>query len=204
MKSVGLFAIVFAVLAFLGGLVQINPVWLYGPFQPAAVSTAAQPDWYLGWTEGAIRLFPPWYLHVGRYGVPEVFWPAIALPTLTFALLYSWPFLERRFTHDRAEHHLLDRPRDRPLRTAIGVGVLAFYVVLLIAGAQDLFAQWFNVSIESVTRTLQVLVFVVPIVFALFTWRFCRDLRATEPRPGHPDPFAPEPDGAALNSPQPS
>jgi ubiquinol-cytochrome c reductase cytochrome b subunit len=153
------------------------------------VSTAAQPDWYLGWTEGAIRLFPPWYLHIGRYAVPEVFWPAIALPTLTFALLYAWPFLEQRFTHDRAEHHLLDRPRDRPLRTAIGVGVLTFYVVLLVAGAQDLIAQWLQVSIISVTRTLQVLVFVLPLIAALFTWRLCRDLRAARPRPGHVDPF---------------
>ncbi len=181
-KSLGLLALVVATLSALGGLAQVNPIWLYGPYDPAAVSTAAQPDWYLGWTEGAIRLFPPWYLHVGSYGVPEVFWPAIALPALTFALLYVWPFLERRFTHDRAEHHLLDRPRDRPVRTAIGVGVLSFYVVLLIVGGQDLIAQRLDVSIVVVTRTLQVLVFVVPVVAALFTWRLCHDLGAIEPR----------------------
>ena len=119
-----------------------------------------------------------------------MFWPAIALPALTFALLYAWPFLEQRFTHDDAEHHLLDRPRDRPVRTAIGVGVLSFYVVLLVAGGQDLIAQWLKVSIISVTRTLQVLVFVVPLCAALFTWKVCRDLRAARPRPGHLDPFA--------------
>jgi ubiquinol-cytochrome c reductase cytochrome b subunit len=192
-KSIGLFAIVAGVLSALGGLAQINPIWLYGPYDPAAVSTAAQPDWYLGWTEGAIRIFPAWYLHIGRYGIPEVFWPSIALPGLTFALLYAWPFLERRFTRDRDEHHLLDRPRDRPMRTAIGVAVLTFYVVLLVAGAQDLFAQWFNVSIISVTRTLQVLVFALPLATAIFTWRICRDLAATSPRPGHEDPFEPDP-----------
>jgi ubiquinol-cytochrome c reductase cytochrome b subunit len=102
---------------------------------------------------GAIRLFPP-YLHIGRYGVPEVFWPAIALPALTFMLLYAWPFIERRVTHDRAEHHLLDRPRERPLRTAIGVGVLSFYIVLLVAGGQDLIAQRLGVSILVITRSL--------------------------------------------------
>ncbi len=198
-KSVGLGALVVAVLAALGGLVQINPIWLYGPYQPAAVSTAAQPDWYLGWAEGAIRLFPPWYLHAGRYGVPEVFWPAIALPTITFALLYAWPFIERRFTHDTAEHHLLDRPRDRPVRTAIGVGVLTFYIVLLVAGGQDLFAQWFNVSINSVTITLRILVFALPVATALVAWKACRDLAAARPRPWATDPFAddesPEPNG---------
>jgi ubiquinol-cytochrome c reductase cytochrome b subunit len=192
-KSIGLFAIVAGVLSALGGLAQINPIWLYGPYDPAAVSTAAQPDWYLGWTEGAIRLFPPWYLHVGRYGVPEVFWPSIALPGLTFALLYAWPFLERRFTHDRREHHLLDRPRDRPVRTAIGVGVLTFYVVLLVAGAQDLYSQWFNLSIITVTRWLQVLVFALPLAAAMFTLKMCRDLAAHEPRPWQTDPFEPDP-----------
>ncbi|HEX4493660.1 MAG TPA: ubiquinol-cytochrome c reductase cytochrome b subunit [Acidimicrobiia bacterium] len=192
-KSIGLFAIVAGVLSALGGLAQINPIWLYGPYDPAAVSTAAQPDWYLGWTEGAIRIFPPWFLHIGHYGVPEVFWPSIALPGLTFALLYAWPFLERRFTHDTAEHHLLDRPRDRPVRTAIGVGVLMFYVVLLVAGAQDLFAQWFNLSILSVTRTLQVLVFALPLASALVTWKLCRDLGRAEPRPWEEDPFEPDP-----------
>ena len=131
-KSIGLFAVIAGVLALLGGLAQINPVWLYGPFDPSAVSTAAQPDWYLGWIEGALRLAPPVYLHIGPYNVSELFWPAIALPGITFMLLYLWPFLERRVTHDDAEHNLLDRPSDRPMRTALGVGVLTFYAVLLL------------------------------------------------------------------------
>ena len=77
-KSIGLFAVIAGVLALLGGLAQINPIWLYGPFDPSAVSTAAQPDWYLGWIEGALRLMPPVYLHIGPYNVSELFWPAIA------------------------------------------------------------------------------------------------------------------------------
>ncbi len=166
MKSIGLFTLVASVLCFLGGLVQINPVWLYGPFEAPAVSTAAQPDWYLGWTEGAIRLFPPWFLHIGTYSIPEVFWPAIVLPGITFALLYAWPFLEARFTHDHAEHHLLDRPSDRPVRTAIGAGVLTFFVVLTAAGGQDIIAAKLQVDIVPVTDTLRVLVFVLPLLVA--------------------------------------
>ncbi|MCU1458481.1 MAG: cytochrome b/b6 domain protein [Actinomycetia bacterium] len=177
MKSGALFAAVIAIVALLGGLAQINPIWLYGPFTPAAVSTGAQPDWYLGWTEGAIRLFPPWDIHIFHHTISEVFWPSIALPGITFLLLYLWPFLEARFTGDHEEHHLLDRPSDRPVRTAIGIGVLAFYVVLTVAGGQDIIAQKLQVSVVPVTRTLQVLVFVVPIIAALFTWRLCRDIR---------------------------
>ena len=176
LRSIGLFAAVAALLSALGGLAQINPVWLYGPFKSAAVSTAAQPDWYVGWLEGALRLAPPWRVDIFGYTISEVFWPGILLPGITFGLLYLWPFLEARFTGDRLEHHLLDSPRERPVRTAIGVGVLTFYIVLVIAGAQDIIAQKLSVGIPTVTNTLRVLLFVLPALIAYFTWRTCHDL----------------------------
>ena len=182
-RSIGLFAAVFAVLCALGGLAQINPVWLYGPFRPAAVSTAAQPDWYMGWLEGALRLFPAWRIHIFGHALSEVFWPGVLLPGITFGLLYLWPFMEARFTGDRAEHHLLDRPRDRPLRTAIGVGVLTFYIVLTIAGAQDIIAQKLGVSIPPVTWTLRVLVLVLPVLLGLLARRICRRLQRSSATP---------------------
>jgi ubiquinol-cytochrome c reductase cytochrome b subunit len=180
-KSIALFFAVAAVLCALGGLVQINPVWLFGPFTPAAVSTAAQPDWYVGWLEGALRVGPAWRLHVFGHTIPEVFVPGAVLPGATFALLYAWPFLEQKFTGDRAEHHLLDRPRDRPVRTAIGIGVLTFYVVLLIAGGQDIIAQKLQVSIRPVLLGLRLALVGLPLAAALFTWKLCRDLAKAEP-----------------------
>jgi quinol---cytochrome-c reductase cytochrome b subunit len=182
-KSVGLFAIVVAVLAGLGGLLQINPVWLYGPFEPAAVTTAAQPDWYVGWLEGALRLAGPWQVHIFGGTISEVFWPGVLLPTLVFGVLYAWPFLEARITGDHDEHHLLDRPRDRPVRTAIGVAALTFFGVLLVAGGQDVVASKLGLSIMVVTRTLQVLVFALPALTGLVAWKWCRDLRAEEEEP---------------------
>jgi len=195
-RSVGLFAAVFAVLAALGGVAQINPVWLFGPFQAPAVSTAAQPDWYMGWVEGALRLFPAWRLHIGGYTISEVFWPGVVLPTVTFGLLYLWPFIEQRFTGDREEHNLLDRPRERPVRTAIGVGVLTFYVVLFVAGSQDVLAQHLDMAIPPLTFTLRALTLVLPPLAALLAWKLCHDLTAEEgagPDPDEQDPPAPEP-----------
>jgi len=102
-------------------------------------------------------------------------------------LLYAWPFLEARVTHDRADHELLDRPRDRPVRTAIGTGVLMFYVVLFGAGSQDIFAQHLDASIPNVNRAFRVLLVVAPLVVAAITWKWCRDLRAepAEDAPRH-------------------
>jgi ubiquinol-cytochrome c reductase cytochrome b subunit len=179
-KALGLFAAVFAVLATLGGLAQINPIWLYGPFEPAAVTTAAQPDWYVGWLEGALRVFPAWEIRAFGHTIANPFFPGVLLPGLTFGLLYAWPFIEARVTKDRRAHELLDRPRDRPVRTAIGVGVLSFYVVLLLAGAQDIFAQNLHLSITVVLNTFRIAVLAVPLAGALFTYRLCRDLRAAD------------------------
>jgi ubiquinol-cytochrome c reductase cytochrome b subunit len=164
------------VIAFLGGLVQVNPIWLYGPFRPAAVTTASQPDWYMGWLEGALRLAPGWRIHLFGYTISELFWPGVVLPSVTFGLLYLWPFLERRITGDRAEHHLLDRPRDRPVRTAIGVGTLTFYIVLFLAGSQDIGAQKLAVAIPTLTRVFQGMLVVLPVLAGLLASKLCRDL----------------------------
>jgi ubiquinol-cytochrome c reductase cytochrome b subunit len=115
------------------------------------------------------------------YRVPEVFFPGVLLPGITFVLLYSWPFLEAKIRGDRAEHHLLDRPRDRPMRTALGVATLVFYVVLFAAGGQDIWAQHLNVDVTAVRDAFRIMVFVLPVAAALFTWKLCRDLAAAVP-----------------------
>ncbi len=175
-KSAGLFALIVAVLTLLGGLVQINPIWLYGPYDPAAVTTAAQPDWYMGWVEGAMRLAGPWAFDLGPYTVSELVVPAMLLPAVTFGLLYAWPFIERRATGDREAHQLLDRPSEHPVRTAIGVGVLMFYIVLFFAGSQDIIASKLDVPIANVLWTLRVLVFVLPAVSAAIAYRLSIDI----------------------------
>jgi ubiquinol-cytochrome c reductase cytochrome b subunit len=163
-KSVGLFFGIAAVLGAFGGLLQINPVWLYGPFDPATVSSPAQPDWYLGWLEGALRIFPAWEIRAFGHTVPNPFYPAVVLPGVTFMLLYAWPFLERRLTGDRAEHQLLDRARHHPFRTAFGAAAFTFFVTLHFAASNDLLAKIFLVPVSSVTWAFRILVVTLPVV----------------------------------------
>jgi ubiquinol-cytochrome c reductase cytochrome b subunit len=178
-KSVGLFFGIFAVLCLLGGLVQINPVWLYGPFEPEQVSSPAQPDWYLGWVEGAIRLFPSWEVRAFGYEIPNPFFPAILLPGLTFAALYAWPFIEARFTGDREPHNLLDRPRDHPVRTALGVATLVFYAVMFIAASNDLIAKWLRVPVLATTQVFRFLILILPPLAGYMTYRLMKALAAS-------------------------
>lgn len=188
-KAGALFLLTAAVVTLLAGLVQINPVWIYGPFEPSKVSAGSQPDWYLGWLEGALRLMPPWEIRALGRTIPNPFFPAILLPGLTFNLLYLWPFLEAKITGDHDPHNLLNRPRDVPFRTALGVAALAFYVVLFVAGGNDVIAGLFNLPLEYVTNGLRVLLFVLPVVAGFVTHRICKELRGRAPRnaslPGH-------------------
>lgn len=179
-RSTSLLLAVVAVVAALGGLAQINPIWLWGPFEPWAVTTGAQPDWYVGWLEGALRLFPAWELTALGYTVPALFWPGVFLPLVTFGALYAYPFIERRFTGDRAEHELLERPRDRPGRVALGSAVLSFYAVLLLSGSQDVLAAWTGVAVEGIVWSLRAGLLVVPSLVGAVAWRWARDLQGIE------------------------
>ncbi|MGH9235540.1 MAG: cytochrome bc1 complex cytochrome b subunit [Acidimicrobiales bacterium] len=179
-KALGLFFLTSAVLAFLGGVFQINPIWIYGPFDPAQVSAASQPDWYMGWLDGALRIMPGWELRAGGFEVPNPFFPGVLLAGLTFGLLYAWPFLEARVTGDHDEHHLLDRPRQRPVRTALGAATITFYVICFLGGAADVLASTFGLSVNAILWAFRVLVLALPPVVGWVVYRLCRELSARD------------------------
>ncbi len=177
-KGGGFFFIVFGVLALLGGFAQINPIWLYGPYNPAQVSAGSQPDFYIGFLEGSLRMMPNWETNLWGHTISwNILVPGVILPGLMFTLFGLYPFLEAWATKDKAFHDVLDRPRDRPVRTAIGTMSLTFYGVLLLAGGNDILASTFHWSIQSTTWTFRfLLIFLPPLVF-YFTRRVCLGLQ---------------------------
>ncbi|MBW3612489.1 MAG: cytochrome bc complex cytochrome b subunit [Chloroflexi bacterium] len=190
-KSTGLMMLTAAVLALMGGLIQINPVWIYGPFDPTRVSAPAQPDWYVGWLDGALRLFPPIEFTLFGITIPSPFIPGVLLPGLAFGIMTLWPFIESRVTGDNREHHLLDRPRDAPLRTAIGVAALSVFVILTLSAGNDVAAVILNVPLEATTNLLRLAVLVVPIAVGVLTYRVCVELTRREAAaPGGTRPVA--------------
>jgi ubiquinol-cytochrome c reductase cytochrome b subunit len=127
-----------AVLILLGGLIQINPIWQYGPYEPWLGTNGAQPDWYLGWLIGALRLMPGFDIHfLGHAWVPNPFWGGVLFPVVVFTTLYAWPWAERKITGNRLRHDLLDRPRDKPWRTALGAAFCTWVFIIFVAGAAD-------------------------------------------------------------------
>ena len=180
-RSLGLLLAVAGLLVLLGGLVQINPIWLWGPFHTYSSTNGAQPDWYLGWLIGALRLMPSWDWTIGNYTlVPNPFWGGVLFPLVVFGFLYVWPLLERRFTGDRAFHNLLDRPRDAPVRTAIGFGLLTWVLLVFLAGASDRVFVFFGLSYSTQIWFFRVASFVVPVVVAFVAHRVCLELQAGE------------------------
>ncbi|MGW0632242.1 cytochrome bc1 complex cytochrome b subunit [Streptomyces sp. NPDC002758] len=181
-SSTGLSLMVFGVMALLGGLAQINPVWKYGPYRPDQDSTGAQPDWYVGFLEGALRLVPPWETSVAGHTIMwNVLLPALVLPGLLFLVLYAYPFVEQRLTGEwHEEHHLCDRPRERPVRTGLGVAGVTFYGVLLLAGGNDIVAYTFRISLNALTWILRISLVVAPVLAFLLTRRLCQALLEAE------------------------
>jgi ubiquinol-cytochrome c reductase cytochrome b subunit len=180
-RSLGLMIGVFGVLFLLGGLVQINPIWLWGPYHVGLSTNGAQPDWYLGWLIGALRLVPGWDFTIGSYTVvPNPFWGGAAFPLIVFGLLYAWPALERRVTGDRAWHNVLERPRDNPWRTGIGVAVVLWVLLVFVAGAVDRTYVFFGITYQSQIWAFRVAIWVVPLLALFVTKRVCEELLAGE------------------------
>ena len=183
LKSTGLMLLTAAVLAVIGGVIQINPIWEYGPFDATTVSAPAQPDWYMGWLEGAIRLFPPFEPTIFGVTIPASFIPGVVLPGLFFTVLALWPFIEQRMSGDYSEHHLLDYPRDQPVRTAVGVAGILLAVILTLAGGNDVLALMFNISVESITWFFRIAVFLVPPAGGLVAYRIAGELGSSDLHP---------------------
>jgi ubiquinol-cytochrome c reductase cytochrome b subunit len=181
-RSLGLLTAVAGVLFLLGGLVQINPIWLWGPYHTYSSTNGAQPDWYLGWLIGGLRLMPGFDVVIGKYTlVPNAFWGGALFPLVVFGFLYFWPWLERRLTDDASFHNLADRPRDAPGRTAIGVAMAVWVVLVFVAGGADRIDVLFGISYVGQIWVFRVLVFVVPIVAGAVAYRVCKELQAGEP-----------------------
>ncbi|ASL15213.1 cytochrome B [Mycobacterium intracellulare subsp. chimaera] len=178
-KSGAFFAATIAVLGLMGGLLQINPIWNLGPYKPFEVSAGSQPDFYLMWTEGLARLWPAWEFYFWGHTVPAAFAVAVIMGVV-FVLLTAWPLLERRLTGDYAHHNLLQRPRDAPVRTAIGAMAIAFYMVLTLSGMNDIIALKFHVSLNATTWIGRIGMVVLPPIVFFVTYRWCIGLQRSD------------------------
>ena len=180
-RSIALALAVAAVLFLLGGLIQINPIWQWGPYEVAQGTNGAQPDWYLGWLIGGLRLMPGFDVTIGNYTlIPNPFWGGALFPMLVFAFLFAWPSLERRLTGDYRFHNLLDRPRDVPWRTATGAAFFTWVAVVFVAGASDRVFVWLGIPYTSQIWFFRGAVFIAPVVVFLLTKRICVELRHAE------------------------
>jgi ubiquinol-cytochrome c reductase cytochrome b subunit len=179
-KGGAYFAVIVGVIAVLAGAFQINPIWNFGPYNPAHISAGSQPDWYMGFTDGMPRLFPPWDIHLAGYNIPPVFWATALFIPLVFGLAAAYPAIERRFTGDNASHNLLQRPRDVPVRTSFGAAAIAFYLWLLLASGNDIIANKFSISLNALTWAGRIGLLLLPPLTYWATYRFCVGLQRSD------------------------
>lgn len=167
------------VLALLAGVTSINAIWNLGPYNPAQVSAGSQPDIYMLWTDGAARVMPAWELYIGNHTIPGAFWVAMLCLVLV-VLLVGYPFIEKKITGDDAHHNLLQRPRDVPVRTSLGVMAIMFYFLLTLSGGNDLFAYHFQISLNAMTWVGRIGLIVLPPLAYFITYRICLGLQRSD------------------------
>jgi ubiquinol-cytochrome c reductase cytochrome b subunit len=183
LKAGGLFMMVSGVTFLLAGLFQINPVWIYGPYTPYTVSAGAQPDWYLGWLDGALRLWPHWEFRSFGHEIANPVFPGLLIPGIVFNIMFMWPWIDKRIYNDHKAHNLLDRPRDKPFRTGVGVAAGMFFADLTFACATDLIANDTHIAFERLIEVLQYGAFVGPIAGFLIAYKACQALQRSHAHP---------------------
>jgi quinol---cytochrome-c reductase cytochrome b subunit len=184
LRSAGLLLGVAAVLFLAGGLIQVNPIWQWGPYHTYVSENGAQPDWYVGWLIGALRLMPNWEPTIGGHTlIPNPFWGGAAFPLLVFLTMFVWPALERRVTGDYSRHDLLDRPRERPVRTAIGAAFLSWVVIVFAVGSTDRIFYRLHISYQEQIHFWRVGIWVLPAIVFFATRQACRWLQRTATHP---------------------
>jgi ubiquinol-cytochrome c reductase cytochrome b subunit len=180
-RSLGLMSATAATMFALGGLVQINPIWLWGPYETALGTNGAQPDWYLGWLIGGLRLVPGFDVVIGdRTVVPNPFWGGALFPLVVVTVLMAWPWIERKVTGDREVHNVADRPRDAPFRTAFGIGFLSWVFLVFFAGSSDRLFVFLGLPYVAQIWFWRFGVWVIPLLLAFATYRSCKRLQSFE------------------------
>ncbi len=180
-KTGAYFMFTFGFIALLGAFAQINPVWMFGPYDPSGISAGSQPDFYMGFLEGSLRIMPNWETDLWGHTIPwNVLIPAL-LPlglVMTGAALFPW--IERWVTGDQRQHHVNDRPRNAPTRTAIGMTAVTFYGTLWLAGANDVISDKFDISLYATTWFFRFGIFLIPIATFIITKRICLGLQRSD------------------------
>ena len=177
-KAGGFFFIVFGFIALLGATLSINNVWNYGGYDPSPVSAGAQPDWYMLFLEGALRLMPGWEFEwLGFTFSLNILIPGLVIPGILFGALAMYPFIEAWVTGDKREHHILDRPRNVPVRTAIGYILIVEFFILVLAGSNDIMATHFHLSLNGITWTLRIALLIAPFITFWIVKRVCLSLQ---------------------------
>jgi quinol---cytochrome-c reductase cytochrome b subunit len=177
-KTGAFFFFVFGLCALLSTFAQINPIWLFGPYNPSGITAGSQPDFYMGALEGALRIMPSWAWNVaGHTFAFNVFVPALVPLGIIFGGGAMWPFIERWITGDHREHHVCERPRNAPTRTGIGLAAVSFYGVLWLEGANDIIADHLDIPLYTTTWIARVAVFAVPVITYWATKRICLGLQ---------------------------
>jgi len=180
-KAGGFFFVVFGITALLGAVASMNPIWLYGPYTPGQISAGSQPDFYMGWIDGLVRMAPPLETHLLGHTISwNILIPGLIVPGLVFTPMALYPWIESWITGDKREHHLLDRPRNVPNRTAIGAAVMMFFFVALLNGGNDLIATHFSSSINHIMWFTRIGIIVLPILTFFITKRVCLSLQRAD------------------------
>jgi ubiquinol-cytochrome c reductase cytochrome b subunit len=161
-------------LALAAVLIPWSDVALSGPYVPGEVGNNAQPDWFMFWLDGMLRMVPAIEFTVLGITINALFIAGLVLPGLVFGALIVYPFLERRVYRLQGDWHVLQNPLDIPLRAGFGLGTFSAILFMSAAATSDQISRITGIPIEGVLWFFRISTVVVPILLAIAITRYSR------------------------------
>ena len=166
---------------WIGGLLALaatfipwSDVELLGPYIPGEVGNNAQPDWFMFWLEGVLRMFPALEWDLPGFTISGPFVAGVLLPGLVFGALIAYPSIERRVYRLEGPWHVLQNPLDIPLRAAWAIGTFSFVLISSAAATNDQLSRMTGIPIERWIWAFRTLALLAPPTLALLAYRACR------------------------------
>ncbi len=178
LRTLAAFAITVAVILAMTAALEINPIEQYGRYHDWIVTNPAEPDWYAAFLDGALRLGPKTEIAIFGHPIPPVFWPGVILPLVASAIVFGWPWIDKRLTRDVAQHDVLVPATGAPWRVGAGAALLTAGFVLTLAASDDTQSLALHVPIDALVWFYRILFPVGSIAVGLLAAAIARGLGA--------------------------
>lgn len=163
-----------ALLVASAAVVPWSDVTLEGPYRIGQAANDLQPDWFLFWPEGAMRILPAIDVELLGTQLTNTFVAGVALPATLLLFPLVLPLVDRWRAPRSVDPDVAEHPFDAPVRLGFVVAWVSTLAVLGAGATDDVVADATGVAVESIVYALRVALVTLPVLSGVSAYAYAR------------------------------